>query len=68
MLLVVVVNVFLAGRFRCIRLPLKTQRAAEDARRHDGSWQLCFFLTLSRYDRHVPRALLARVELIDDET
>ena len=35
---------------------LKTQRAVEDARRHDGSRQLCLLLlTLSRYDRHGPR-------------
>ena len=49
----------LAGQVSMYSLALKTQRAVDDDRRHDGSRQLCLLLLeLPRYDRHVQRVLL----------
>ena len=51
-----VVDIF-AGQILISSLVLRTQRAAEDARRYAGSRQLCL-LALSHSDRHVRASLL----------
>ena len=57
--------VFSAGKISTYSFYLETQRAVEDARRHDGSRQLCpLLLALPRNDRHVLRVLLLCAGLI----